>query len=122
MTQVNDVRDAHVETTPAPTVSPWQPLSQPVFRMLWIAVALLCAALLTGVLFVDNLFDQHLVHKTTLSFTALAVFATLLWGRWRYGWRGRTALRWTWSGYGVLLLAYFGSKFVLEQLLGRQWG
>lgn len=35
MTQVNDVRDAHVETTPA--VSPWQPLSQPVFRMLWIA-------------------------------------------------------------------------------------
>ncbi|WP_320710178.1 MFS transporter [Enterobacter sp. 302C9] len=37
MTQVNDVRDAHVETTPAPTVSPWQPLSQPVFRMLWIA-------------------------------------------------------------------------------------
>ncbi|MCV2532802.1 MFS transporter, partial [Enterobacter wuhouensis] len=37
MTQVNDVRDAHVETTPASTVSPWQPLSQPVFRMLWIA-------------------------------------------------------------------------------------
>ena len=37
MTQVNDVRDAHVETTPAPAVSPWQPLSQPVFRMLWIA-------------------------------------------------------------------------------------
>ena len=37
MTQVNDVRDAHVETTPARAVSPWQPLSQPVFRMLWIA-------------------------------------------------------------------------------------
>jgi ABC-type uncharacterized transport system permease subunit len=101
---------------------PLQTMEHLLFRMLWIAMGLLSAALLTGVLFVDNLLDQHLVHKTVLSFTAWGVFATLLWGRWRYGWRGRTALRWTSIGYGVLLLAYFGSKFVLEQLLGQQWG
>ena len=65
---------------------------------------------------------QHLVHKTVLSVASWAVFLMLLWGHWRYGWRGRTALRWTWTGYAVLLTAYFGSKFVLETLLGQHWG
>ena len=50
------------------------------------------------------------------------VFGVLLWGRYRFGWRGRTALRWTLVGFAVLALAYFGSKLVLEALLGRQWG
>lgn len=106
----------------AARLPPLQTMEFLLFRMLLIAVVVLSAALLTGVLFVSDLLDQHLLHKTVLSFTAWAVFLTLLWGRWRYGWRGSTALRWTWTGYGVLLLAYFGSKFVLELLLGRQWG
>ncbi|MBT3197796.1 MAG: cytochrome c biogenesis protein CcsA, partial [Gammaproteobacteria bacterium] len=42
------------------------------------------------------------------------VFATLLWGRHRHGWRGRTAIRWTLSGFGALFLGYFGSRFVVE--------
>jgi ABC-type uncharacterized transport system permease subunit len=46
----------------------------------------------------------------------------LLFGRLRFGWRGRRALRWTLSGYALLALAYFGSKLVLETLLGRHWG
>ena len=72
-----------------------------------------------GVLFLEDIFAQHLVHKTVLSLTAWLVFAVLLWGRFQFGWRGRTAIRWTLSGFAVLLLAYFGSKFVLELVLMR---
>ena len=46
-------------------------------------------------------------------------FGVLLAGRWLYGWRGRTALRWTLSGFVLLILAYVGSRFVLEVILGR---
>jgi len=53
---------------------------------------------------------------------AWVLFGVLLIGRVRYGWRGRSAVRWTLSGFGVLVLAYFGSKFVLEYILGRHWG
>lgn len=80
---------------------------------------LLSLALLTGFFFLEDIFAQHLVHKTVLSLIAWAVFATLLWGHWKFGWRGRTAIRWTLGGFVFLALAYFGSKLVLELLLGR---
>jgi ABC-type uncharacterized transport system permease subunit len=63
------------------------------------------------------MFAQQVAHKTILSTLAWIVFAGLLWGRWQIGWRGRTAMRWTLSGFGLLLLAYFGSKVVLELIL-----
>ena len=52
---------------------------------------------------------------------ARSPFYRSLAGRWRYGWRGRTALRWTLAGFAMLFLAYVGSRFVLEVLLGRTW-
>ena len=52
----------------------------------------------------------------------LALFGILLFGRVRYGWRGRSAVRWTLSGFGFLILAYFGAKFALEVVFGRHWG
>jgi len=64
-------------------------------------------------------FAQHLVHKTVLSIAAWIVFAVLLWGRWRFGWRGRTAIRWTISGFVTLMLAFLGTKLVLELILQR---
>ena len=73
-------------------------------------------------MFVDNVFAQHLVHKTVLSIIALVVFGILLLGRWRFGWRGRKAIQWTLAGYAILVLGYFGSRVVLEVLLSRQWG
>jgi ABC-type uncharacterized transport system permease subunit len=89
------------------------------FQMIAIGFVLLSLALLSGLLFLEDIFTQHLVHKTVLSSIAWAVFGILLWGRWRFGWRGRTAIRWTLSGFATLALAYFGSKLVLELLLKR---
>ena len=82
----------------------------------------LLLAVLSGLLFVDNLFAQHLVHKTVLSLLALVLFAILLAGRQFAGWRGRAAVSLYLWGFVVLCLAYFGSRFVLENLLGRSWG
>lgn len=89
------------------------------FRMIGAGFVLLSLTLLTGILFVDNLFGQHLVHKTVLSIVAWLVFGVLLWGRRRYGWRGRSAVNLTLTGMAILLLAFFGSKFVLEVILHR---
>lgn len=89
------------------------------FRLIGAGFALLTVALLTGILFVNNLFGQHLVHKTVLSIIAWLVFGTLLYGRWRHGWRGRSAVNLCLIGMAVLLLAFFGSKAVLELVLHR---
>ena len=74
----------------------------------------LSIALASGFVFLENLFAQHLVHKTVLGIIAWLVFGILLAGRLIMGWRGKIAIRWTLSGFVVLMLAYFGSKFVLE--------
>jgi ABC-type uncharacterized transport system permease subunit len=101
---------------------PLDALEKVMFRLIGAGFALLTVALLTGFLFVTNLFAQHLVHKTVLSVIAWVLFGILLIGRIRKGWRGRSAVRWTLSGFGFLAVAYFGAKFVLETLLGRHWG
>lgn len=79
----------------------------------------LSLALITGFLFLENLFDQHLVHKTVLAIVAWLVFGILLIGRLLMGWRGKVAIRWTLVGFVTLMLAYFGSKFVLEFIIKR---
>jgi ABC-type uncharacterized transport system permease subunit len=90
------------------------------FRTIAVGFALLTMTLLSGVLFVENLFAQHLVHKTVLSLLSWLAFGALLLGRWRRGWRGATAVRWTLVAMALLLLAFFGSQFVLEVLLHRE--
>ncbi|WP_132141222.1 cytochrome C assembly family protein [Luteibacter rhizovicinus] len=89
------------------------------FRLIAAGFVLLTLTLLTGALFVGDLFSQHLIHKTVLSIVAWIVFGTLVWGRWRYGWRGSRAVNLTLIGMGVLLLAFFGTKAVLELILHR---
>ncbi len=89
------------------------------FQLLGSGFVLLSLALLVGIVFVENLFAQHLVHKTALSILAWSVLAFLLWGRWKLGWRGRKAIRLTLIATVLLILSYFGSKFVLELLLQR---
>ena len=89
------------------------------FQMIGAGFVLLSLTLVSGLFFLRDIFAQHLVHKAVLSFIAWCVFGILLWGRWRFGWRGRTAIRWTLSGFSFLALAYFGSKLVLELILRR---
>ena len=98
---------------------PLQIMESLLFQMIGSGFALLSAALLTGFLFLDDIFAQHLVHKTLLSLAGWVIFGVLLWGRWKFGWRGRKAIRWTLSGFMILLLAYLGSKAVLELILQR---
>jgi ABC-type uncharacterized transport system permease subunit len=91
------------------------------FRLIHIAFFLLTLTLASGILFSEQIFGKALPlnHKTVFAILSWLIFAALLFGRHRYGWRGRKALRWTLTGFGVLLLAYVGSRFVLEVLLGR---
>lgn len=91
------------------------------FRLIHIAFGLLTLTLLSGILFSEHLFGKAFTfnHKTVFAVLSWLIFAALLVGRHRHGWRGRTALRWTLAGFGVLLLAYVGSRFVLEIILGR---
>jgi len=98
---------------------PLQTMESILFQMIVLGFALLSLALFSGLLFVQDIFAQHLVHKTVLSIIAWLMFAVLLWGRWQFGWRGRIAIRWTLTAFIVLFLAYFGSKMVIELILGR---
>ncbi|MGH8279696.1 MAG: cytochrome C assembly family protein [Gammaproteobacteria bacterium] len=100
---------------------PLQLMEHFLFQLIVTGFVLLTVALIFGLLFVHNLLEQHLAHKTVLSIIAWLVFAVLLWGRWHFGWRGRTAIRWTLGGFVVLALAYFGDKLILELILGRHW-
>lgn len=96
---------------------PLQTMETLLFEMIAVGFVLLTLALPTGFLFLDDMFAQHLVHKTILSVISWLVFGTLLWGRHRFGWRGQKALTWTLVGFVVLMLAYFGSKAVVELIL-----
>ena len=81
----------------------------------------LLIAVSSGFAFVENLFAQHLVHKTALSLLALFLFGLLLAGRRFAGWRGKRAVYLYLWGFLILCLAYFGSRYILEEVLGRSW-
>lgn len=97
-----------------------QTMESLLFQMLAMGLVFLSVSLISGAVFIEDLFAQHLAHKTVLSIIAWLIFSALLVGRWLYGWRGQTAIRWTIAGFVLLLLAYFGSKLVLEIILHRK--
>lgn len=91
------------------------------FRIIGVGFVLLTLSLASGILFSEALFGKPMQfnHKTVFAILSWGIFAALLGGRNIYGWRGRMAVLWTLSGFVMLLLAYVGSKFVLEVLLHR---
>lgn len=101
------------------SLPPLQTMETLLFQLIAAGFVLLTVSLSSGFMFLENMFAQHLVHKTVLSILAWLVFAVLLLGRARYGWRGQLAIRSTLAGFVSLLLAYFGSKMVLEIILDR---
>lgn len=82
----------------------------------------LALAISSGISFVDDLLAQHLAHKTVFSLLALLVFGALLAGRFLAGWRGKRAISLYLGGFTLLCLAYFGTRYVLEEILNRSWG
>jgi ABC-type uncharacterized transport system permease subunit len=91
------------------------------FRIIWAGFVLLTLTLVSGAIFSEELFGKaaKFNHKTVFGILSWAIFGALLAGRHVYGWRGRIAVRWTLAGFLTLVLAYIGSKFVLEVILGR---
>ncbi len=95
---------------------PMRPMERLLFHLLRAGFVLLTLVILSGAVFSEQIFGQPFTfdHKVVLSLIAWGVFGLLLWGHSHYGWRGRAAVRWTLSGYGLLLLAYFGVRIILE--------
>ena len=91
------------------------------FRIIVVGFALLTLTVFSGLFFSQTLFGRALFwdHKTVFGILSWFMFAGLLIARWRIGLRGLTAIRWVLGSFLVLLLAYVGSRFVLEVLLQR---
>lgn len=100
---------------------PMQTMEGLMFQMIGAGFALLTLTVISGAFFSDALFGRPLkfTHHMVLAIMAWVVYAILLIGRWRLGWRGRPAIHWTLGGFALLVLGYFGTKFVLEILLKR---
>ncbi len=99
------------------SLPPLQTMESLLFQMISMGMVFLSVSLISGFIFVEDLFAQRLGHKTILSILAWIIFCGLLSGRSLFGWRGQTAMRWTLFGFAALLLAYFGSKLVYEFIL-----
>ena len=98
---------------------PLETMEHLLFVMLWVGFVGLTIAIGSGFLYLDDMFAQQVVHHTVLSSASWVVYLVLLAGRLAFGWRGSAAVRWTLCAFALLLLGYFGSKFVLEVLLER---
>lgn len=108
-------------TRPLASLPPLLTMEALLFRLILVAFVLLTLTLVSGIAFSEALFGKPLEfnHKTLFSVLSWLIFAALLTGRYARGWRGRKALYWTLAGFATLLLAYVGSRFVLEVVLGR---
>ncbi len=98
---------------------PLQTMDKLLFEMLGAGTALLTLAIISGFVFLDDLFAQHLLHKTLFTLIAWGIFSFLIFAHWRFGWRGLLASKWTLTAMSFLVLAFFGSKLVLEIILQR---
>lgn len=104
-----------------PSFPPLMVMEKLLFRVIGLGFALLTITEISGILFSEQIFSKpmQLNHKTIFSIASWFIYGWLLFGRYQYGWRGVKAIRWTLAGFVLLLLAYVGSKFVLEVLLHR---
>lgn len=100
-----------------PNLPPLLMVERQLFKIILIGNLLLTGTLLTGFIFVEDMFAQGKAHKGVLSFIAWIVYSILLWGHYQKGWRGRKVTWFAVAGATLLTLAYFGSRFVREIIL-----
>lgn len=98
---------------------PLQTMEQLMFELLSSGLIFLTLSIATGFIWLKDMSGPGLVHHTVITLLAWGVFAILIWGRYQLGWRGAQASRWTLTGFVLLAMGYFGSKVVLEVILGR---
>jgi len=96
---------------------PIMTLEKTLFQFIFIGFILLSCTLLTGFIFLEDMFAQGKAHKAILSMVAWVLYGVILWGHYRQGWRGRTMVYVIIIGSSLLTLAYFGSRFVREIIL-----
>jgi|TARA_B100000497_G_scaffold54745_1_gene62747 ABC-type uncharacterized transport system permease subunit len=108
----------HKKMTTLRYLPPLQTMESLLFELLWAGLVFLSLSILSGFVFFEQM-SRGLIHHTSITLIAWVVFSILLWGRYRMGWRGATASRWTLSGFALLLVGYFGSKLVMEIFLAQ---
>lgn len=96
---------------------PMQSMETMLFELLWGTFFVLTATIVTGFIYLDDMFAQHVAHKTFLTIGAWVLLVILLSGRHLFGWRALRAIRLTLLGFVVLVVAFFGSQFVLQYVL-----
>ncbi len=101
-----------------PNLPPLLKVERQLFNIILIGNALLTITLLSGYLFLDDMFAKGVAHKSILSLIAWFIYSTLLWGHYQKGWRGKKVTWFAIAGATLLTLAYFGSRFVREIILG----
>lgn len=116
--QDRQLRQHRVRGLPA-ALPPLQLMETMLFELIWLGVIALTLSIGTGIAFLEDIMSQHLMHKTVLSIAAWVLFSVLLWGHHRLGWRSQLAVRLTVTGFTLLMLAFLGSKLVLELVLQR---
>jgi ABC-type uncharacterized transport system permease subunit len=104
-----------------PNFPPLMVMENLLFKIITLGFILLTVTLASGMFFSEHIFGMPLQfnHKTVFSFASWVIYAGLLFGRYQYGWRGLIAIRWTLVGFILLMLAYIGSKFILQVLLQK---
>ena len=104
-----------------PSFPPLMVMEGLLFKVIKIGFVLLTFTLISGMLFSEQIFGKPMqfTHKVVFSFASWIIYGWLLFGRYQYGWRGKKAINLTLIGFVLLLLAYVGSKFILQVLLGR---
>lgn len=97
---------------------PLMQVERQLFAILTVGTCCLVLSQVVGLFFIDDFFSKSNIHKTFLSVVALIIYATILWGHFVKGWRGKLITTLTTISTLVLTLAYFGSRFVKEFLIG----
>jgi len=114
--------DNRLKQNPPPSIQGMpalQDMENFLFVLIWSGFILLSISILTAMLFMPATGGEMPLHKPILSIASWVTFAILLFGRYRNGWRGKTASRWTITGFVLIFLAYFGTRAVLEFILGK---
>ncbi len=95
---------------------PLQVMEKTLMQLVIIGFIFLSFALLSGIFFIEDLFAQHLIHKTFFAILSWIIYGAFLFGHFKYGWRGPKAAKYTIWAYFLLMLSFMGTSMILSSL------